>query len=70
MVSECANPHCSAQFLYFGEGQLVAVPRQGDVSSRSRIEFFWLCGECANYLELHVSPSGEIDVVERHSLAG
>ena len=70
MVSECANPNCSAQFLYFGEGQLVAVPRQTDLSGHSRIEFFWLCGECASVLELHVSLSGEIDLLERHSHAG
>ena len=70
MVSECANPHCSAQFLYFGEGQLLAVPRQSDDGSRSRVEFFWLCGECANFLELHVNSNGEIDLLERHAHAG
>jgi hypothetical protein len=66
MVSECANSHCSAQFLYFGEGQLVAVPRHSNFSSQSRVEFFWLCGECAALFDLRVKDDGEIVVVERH----
>ena len=65
MVSECANPRCSAQFLYFGEGQLVAVPRQAKFSQQSRVEFFWLCGECANFLEIQVKPNGAIDLLDR-----
>jgi hypothetical protein len=65
MVSECANPRCSAQFLYFGEGQLVAVPRKARFSNQSRVEFFWLCGECTNLLELQITPEGEVDVVAR-----
>jgi hypothetical protein len=65
MVSECANPHCNAQFLYFGQGQLVAVPRRAKFSNQSKVEFFWLCGDCANFLEIQVTPDGGTDVVER-----
>ena len=67
MVSECVNPRCSAQFLYFGEGQLIAVPRKNRFSSQSRVEFFWLCGECSNLLELQTSADGEVGVVARRS---
>jgi hypothetical protein len=66
MLSECANSHSSAQFLYFGEGQLVAVPRHSKFPTQSRVEFFWLCGECAASFDLRVKDDGEVDVVERH----
>jgi hypothetical protein len=45
MVAQCANPECRAQFLYLREGKLFALPRGGTHSSR--VEFFWLCGNCA-----------------------
>ena len=66
MVSECANPHCSAQFLYFGEGQLVAVPGHSKFATQSRVEFFWLCGECAASFDLQVKDDGNVGMIERH----
>jgi len=66
MVSECANPACEAQFLYFGEGQLVAVRRHVEPMTKSKVEFFWLCGECASYLSLEVELNGATNLVPRH----
>lgn len=63
MVSECANPGCGAQFLYFGEGKLIALPRQRSSPSGSRVEFFWLCGDCARHLSLEVTVDGHMNVV-------
>jgi len=65
MVSECANPGCGARFLYFGQGQLVAVPRQGRSLTGSRVEFFWLCGNCASHLNLEVALNGAPNLVPR-----
>ena len=66
MVSECSNPSCRAQFLYFGQGQLIAMPRHEKSMTDSKVEFFWLCGECAKYLHLEVQLNGAMDLVPRH----
>ena len=66
MVSQCANPECGAQFLYFGEGKLVAVRRQAARLEESRVEFFWLCGECATRLNLEIPSDGVPCVVPRY----
>jgi hypothetical protein len=60
MVSKCANPGCSANFLYLHQGKLFRLdwgddPRmgvadpQGKNSSR-HIEYFWLCDDCASVM--------------------
>lgn len=67
MVSECANPGCGAQFLYFGQGQVVAVRRQAKSSSGSHIEFFWLCADCAKEMNLEVTLDGNMHLVPQHS---
>ena len=66
MVSHCANPGCGAQFLYFGEGHLIAVRRATASPEGATVEFFWLCGECASYLDLEVPRDGGPHVVPRH----
>jgi hypothetical protein len=63
MVSECANPGCGAQFLYFGEGKLVTLRRPVQSPSGSHVEFFWLCGDCARHMDLEVTSDGEMNVV-------
>ena len=60
MISKCANPACTANFLYLHEGKLFRVlrgseeapmPQMGiDPSVRKhvqRVEFFWLCSACS-----------------------
>ncbi len=49
MVSECANPGCRAPFIYFRGGRLFAIPRR---DSSSTVQCFWLCGNCAEDLDL------------------
>jgi hypothetical protein len=66
MLAKCANPGCSAAFLYLSQGKLFRwdtssaakgngqtlgadPPAQGVTR---RIEFFWLCEECAPLLTL------------------
>lgn len=55
MLSKCANPKCSHLFHYLHEGKLfrldASTGRVGLYSdykeSGSRVEFFWLCDDCA-----------------------
>jgi hypothetical protein len=62
MLSKCANPNCSANFLYLHEGKLfrsesasangIAAHDTGMKKSSRRIEFFWLCANCAPRMTL------------------
>ncbi|HET6845070.1 MAG TPA: hypothetical protein VFK06_25805 [Candidatus Angelobacter sp.] len=66
MVSQCANPACEAQFLYFGEGQLITVRRYERSSAKSAVEFFWLCGDCVMNMSLEFVSNGNMNLVPRH----
>ena len=61
MVSKCANPGCNAPFLYFHQGKLFrreraarssAGNRNGSAKSARYVEFYWLCGDCAETMTL------------------
>lgn len=65
MVSECANPGCGAQFLYFGEGKLLTIRRQTGSTSGWQVEFFWLCGDCARHMDLEVTLNGDLHLVSQ-----
>ena len=60
MVSKCANPNCSAEFMYFGDGKLFEFD---SASSRASRDFHWLCNECAKSLKLQRREDGEIELV-------
>ncbi len=67
MVSECANPACGAQFLYFGEGKLLALRRQTTSAAGSHVEFFWLCGDCAKHMDLETTLDGDMRLVPQET---
>ena len=65
MVSKCANPDCSASFRYFHQGKLFRVESSAGLERRRamgsdgeprkpirRLEFFWLCEDCAAKMTL------------------
>lgn len=65
MVSKCANPECSATFLYFHVGKLFRIETDsgqerrramGADSEQKRrmrhIEFYWLCDMCSDKMKL------------------
>ena len=66
MLSKCANPGCSATFLYLSRGKLFRWETGGGATGESqtmdngqqaksagrRIEFFWLCEDCASSVTL------------------
>jgi hypothetical protein len=62
MVSKCANPSCSAVFLYLRDGTIFHfVPRAAEHASDGRIscpERFWLCSACAKTMTLISGPCG------------
>lgn len=56
MLSKCANPACLARFRTLRSGRLFqieikAVP-SASAQPSSRIEYFWLCGDCARIMKL------------------
>ncbi|HEU4414094.1 MAG TPA: hypothetical protein VFT65_04875 [Candidatus Angelobacter sp.] len=51
MVSQCANPSCGEPFLYLRSGRLFALPRHNPSATHATIEYFWLCGTCAEKME-------------------
>lgn len=69
MVSKCANPECSASFRYLYTGKLFRFETSGGQERRRamgeeevprkcmrRIEFYWLCEECAATMTLAYDP--------------
>jgi hypothetical protein len=58
MLSKCANPACSRPFRYMRDGKLFEVDSAYESQTSAtaekkparRVEFFWLCGECASNL--------------------
>ena len=65
MLSKCANSCCSNPFLYLTKGKLYRMevdcgPSEGSSTaadfapnkSARRIEYFWLCDECAPRMTL------------------
>ena len=66
MLSKCSNPGCFAQFRYFHQGRLFRWETAGVTGDSNpsfgtdpeikaparRIEYFWLCADCAASMTL------------------
>ena len=74
MVSKCANPGCTATFRYFHSGQLFRLESltnhdaDDEMSMKThvpRLEFFWLCNECAGKLTLTFQKGVGVSVQPR-----
>ncbi len=75
MLSKCANPACSTEFIYLREGKLfvmeyTAKPRltqPGPVLARptSRLEHFWLCGPCSENFTLIYNSELGVQIVAK-----
>jgi hypothetical protein len=81
MISKCANPACSARFLYLHEGKLFRFEREARNDSElllgfdptlhkhSRgVEFFWLCAQCAATMTLIYCKGVGVATHPRHPL--
>ena len=73
MLSKCANPQCRAAFLYLHQGKLFRIETEAgshqdpaaDSGARKpvrRLEYFWLCDDCASQMTL-ARKNGEIVTV-------
>jgi hypothetical protein len=60
MVSKCANPNRSAEFMYLGDGKLFEFD---SASSRATRGFRWLCKECSKSLKLQRGGDGQIELI-------
>lgn len=76
MLSKCANPECSARFLYLHDGKVFRVEPQalhkapaGTPAAHNvviaakpgqRPEYFWLCSNCADRLTLGANANGVV----------
>lgn len=75
MISQCANPECSAHFIHYGEGKLfpfeIKNPSQPckDIPNAVCMRkphhhtiFFWLCQDCARRMNVHFDPRAGLSV--------
>ena len=68
MIATCADPACNIPFHYFRSGQIFMVeandnhvdPRSRTDHPKRRIEYFWLCGECATTMRLMRTTDGAV----------
>jgi len=65
MLAKCANPTCSTPFLYLHEGKLFRLegaaishhlPTPLALKPNQKIEFFWLCSNCATRMVVVFQP--------------
>jgi hypothetical protein len=70
MTTKCANPSCARPFLYFHSGKIYLIDSFASndsgfpESARKNIEYFWLCGACAQEMQVTLDRNGEV-VVDR-----
>ena len=72
MIATCANPACNIPFRYFRSGQIFMVeandnhvdPRSRADHPKRRIEYFWLCGECAPTMHLMRTTDGAVIICQ------
>lgn len=83
MLSKCANPSCSNEFRYFGEGKVFeirserisvtahksyeAAAYKGHDKNRKRVEHFWLCAECYAKFTIATDLKHNVQVIPRLS---
>jgi hypothetical protein len=82
MVSKCANPGCTAPFLYLRHGKLFCMETSVPVAkapgfgadpvveSRSRsVEFYWLCDDCCGSMTVVYTPGIGVKVRQKERIA-
>lgn len=76
MLHKCANPACLSPFRKLSQGKLFLVEAEADERSRSRrasragqpshrIEYYWLCDQCAFVLTLSYEKGQGVIAVPR-----
>jgi hypothetical protein len=60
MLLNCANPNCSAEFLYLYEGELFLI----ELPNRT-VERYWLCRDCSLFMGVIYDASQGARIVPR-----
>jgi hypothetical protein len=72
MMNNCANPKCSKPLHYLREGRIfvfdVVAPVAPEGRRGHRLEHYWLCGPCAETLQLEQTSDHRIKLSPRRSL--
>ncbi len=64
MTTKCANPSCARPFLYFRSGKIYLIDSLSSndggspESARKTVEYFWLCGSCAQEMQVTLDRTG------------
>jgi hypothetical protein len=58
VVDHCFNPECNRELRYLREGRVVRLIH--DNGNETRVEHFWLCGNCSETHEFLFTPGGSI----------
>jgi hypothetical protein len=79
MLHKCANPNCTSPFRNLSQGKLFLVDTplaaenakrtRWKVQSRSRVEYYWLCDQCAFALTLSYEKGRGVVAVPRPGIA-
>lgn len=83
MLSKCANPDCSAEFHYLGDGKLFAVHFEdealrlgaGGITAPALkkhprgVEHFWLCSACSEKMTVGLDRGHNVLVLPLKSKA-
>ena len=67
MVSQCANPDCKRELRYLRDGKIYAF-QLSTGTKQTRLEHFWLCGECSKRMILTCVNHSEIKTVMETTL--
>jgi len=64
VVSWCANPDCRRELRYFREGKIYPI-LMSPANGHTRLEHFWLCGECFKIMSLVFINQRDVKLMRR-----
>lgn len=62
MVTKCANPECSTEFLYLRHGKVFVI--ESDGCEKHRVDYYWLCANCCQTMSVEYEPGKGVVVKE------
>jgi hypothetical protein len=68
MISQCMNPECRKELHYLRSGRVVRTTHR--IGSQTRVEHFWLCGDCLLNYNFFFAHDGRVSVSPRPKYVG
>ena len=62
MIDCCVNPECKSKSKPLSDGELYSLEARS-----AGIEFFWLCGECADTVSPSFDPTGQLAIIRNNT---